>query len=330
MPFMNFLLLAEIIVLLVCYFGVFILNASAKKGDTERKLGKINSMMKIVGITMIVNFFLSVWVYDNYSYDYYSYYFYVTEELMIIAAAMVLLGVGFLLKNGFGKALRIIGLILNLILVSALSVDYLSGGYVMGIFFAFFWLMAILSEFVKGRAMSWVAFVPFVLFLLGCIAIAEEGIGPTWACAVFSLPAMIAVEHGQMKKNVNAGDGELCFGAMYRAPALERSLPMHIFLCVITCGIYELIWVYHVSKYLNDRMPWDARNPVGSAWLCLLPFYRVYWTYRQALRMESLLQEKGEWTEALAIVSFIAALLCPLLSSVLLQNKIATLLKNEA
>lgn len=96
----------------------------------------------------------------------------------------------------------------------------------------------------------------------------------------------------------------------------------HIFLYVFTAGIWNMIWIYNVTKNLNKVSGGDNRNPVKELLLCIfLPFYIVYWTYKTAEIVEIYGAEKEkQFKITIPCISFM--FVCPVVSVILLQNKI--------
>lgn len=100
------------------------------------------------------------------------------------------------------------------------------------------------------------------------------------------------------------------------------SLLTHILLLLFTCGIWFLIWVYRVTGYTNSVKDEEERNPVNKLLLCIfVPFYQIYWTYKTALRVDKMAEEKG-MTSELSTLCLILAIFVPLLPPILLQDKL--------
>lgn len=100
------------------------------------------------------------------------------------------------------------------------------------------------------------------------------------------------------------------------------SIAKHIFLSLITCGIWQLVWTYHVTKNLNAVEGVEERKPAGELLLCMfLPFYYPYWLYKTAEGVEDFGKENGkEFKIDILCIAF--AFVCPLFATVLIQNKI--------
>ena len=95
----------------------------------------------------------------------------------------------------------------------------------------------------------------------------------------------------------------------------------HIFLSMITFGIWQLVWIYHVTKNLNNVAAVENRKPVRELLCMFLPFYYPYWLYKTAEGVEDYGKEKGkEFKIDILCIAF--AFICPVFATVLIQNKI--------
>ncbi len=67
------------------------------------------------------------------------------------------------------------------------------------------------------------------------------------------------------------------------------SLPKHILLLFFTFGVWQFIWTYRVTKYLNKTPNLEQHNPTSQLLLCLfVPFYSIFWIYTQAKKLDNL------------------------------------------
>lgn len=96
----------------------------------------------------------------------------------------------------------------------------------------------------------------------------------------------------------------------------------HLFLSVITCGIWTYVWIYHVTKNLNEVADAETRKPAIETLLCMfLPLYFAYWLYKTAESVELYAAEEGKACH-LESLALIFAFVCPLFATVLIQSKI--------
>ena len=83
-----------------------------------------------------------------------------------------------------------------------------------------------------------------------------------------------------------------------------------------------LVWTYHVTKNLNKVNGVDWRNGKNELLLCLfLPFFYPYWFFKTGEYVEAYGQEKAKSVN-LEVLALVFAFICPLFSTVLIQNKI--------
>ena len=96
-----------------------------------------------------------------------------------------------------------------------------------------------------------------------------------------------------------------------------------IFLSFITFGIFYMIRIARVTAYCNRDTESAIQGPGKKAWLCvILPFYVSYWAYDQARRLDRITASAGKKEEPLSIVCLVLGLCVPLVSLVLLQDRI--------
>lgn len=108
------------------------------------------------------------------------------------------------------------------------------------------------------------------------------------------------------------------------------SIAKHIFLSIITLGIWLLVWIYHITKNLNEVSEMEDRNPTKELLLCVfLPVYVVYWLYKTAENVESF-GECNDKKYNISILCLAFAVISPMISTILIQDKInQTLGKTE-
>ena len=121
----------------------------------------------------------------------------------------------------------------------------------------------------------------------------------------------------------------------YEVPETEHSemyvgIVGHILLTIFTLGIYDCIWVYRTTENLNKSGVNEAQSGAKKLLLCIfIPFYRIYWFYAQAKRLENLMRAKAMHTADFAVVTLILAIFIPVVAaSAFLQVKINEYSKN--
>lgn len=105
----------------------------------------------------------------------------------------------------------------------------------------------------------------------------------------------------------------------------------HVLLLLFTFGIWNLIWIYKVTGYLNVVKDEEQRNPTTKLLLCMfVPFYNIYWTYKSAQRIDKLARQKGLSSD-IATLCLIMAIFLPIISPIIMQDKMNSILtKNPA
>lgn len=108
-----------------------------------------------------------------------------------------------------------------------------------------------------------------------------------------------------------------------------KSMIPHLLLCLLTLGIYQLIWICRVTKYLNARIDSEpAMKPWHQVVACLfVPFYMLYWTYKCAQRLDVVARERGAQSNLTMICTILQlfSFYNIILPSILMQDKINTL-----
>ncbi len=84
--------------------------------------------------------------------------------------------------------------------------------------------------------------------------------------------------------------------AMTRAETQKMFVPVNgiAIRMVVTFNIYNLYWIWRMTRYLNGVAGFSRRDPRRTVLFCLLcPPYTIYWIHETAKRMEGLCEEKG-------------------------------------
>lgn len=108
-----------------------------------------------------------------------------------------------------------------------------------------------------------------------------------------------------------------------------RSIIKLLLLCVFTFGIYDFIWIYRTSKYLNRVNSETKQQPGHQVAACIflgLFGYFHYWAYKNAQRVDTLAHEKGIQSN----IAFMCLLFGPFfISSLIIQDRINTIVQIE-
>ena len=105
------------------------------------------------------------------------------------------------------------------------------------------------------------------------------------------------------------------------------SMPLQIFLQVITFGLWEFVWIYKTTDVLSLIDEEDERDPVFQLLLCaLVPFYHVYWTYKTAKiidKQSAIKSLDSELTVLCTVFALGVRIVCP----ILMQERLNALVK---
>lgn len=105
-----------------------------------------------------------------------------------------------------------------------------------------------------------------------------------------------------------------------------------VFLSIITFGIWQLVWLYRMTKCLNfarladDRIAY--RRPGRKLLMCIFfPTYTVWWFYKSSEALKAMEKAKSLKSEA-GILCPIFAVILPVVAMLMLQDRINTLIEN--
>ena len=63
----------------------------------------------------------------------------------------------------------------------------------------------------------------------------------------------------------------------------------HVLLLLFTFGIWQFIWIYRTTEFLNRTPNEPPRSGVSQLLLCMfVPFYIIYWVYASCKRIDKL------------------------------------------
>lgn len=104
------------------------------------------------------------------------------------------------------------------------------------------------------------------------------------------------------------------------------NLGKHILLCLFTCGIWYLIWIYRTTKFLNKAPNTIQQNPSNKLLLCMfVPFYQIYWLYNQGQRIDAMSKQKKLNNSDMATLCLILGIFIPIVACILMQDRINAL-----
>ena len=104
------------------------------------------------------------------------------------------------------------------------------------------------------------------------------------------------------------------------------SLGKHVILCLFTFGIWNWVWIYKTTAYLNRTPNEERYDPVSKLLLCMfVPFYSIYWYYRHGGRIDKLSRSKNMEQSDMATMCLILGIFIPLIACILMQDRINSL-----
>ena len=126
-----------------------------------------------------------------------------------------------------------------------------------------------------------------------------------------------------------------CFGqaCITSSPVAQASKPLtfsdgycdmtkHVLLLLFTFGIWQYIWIYRTTEYLNTVSGEEKRNPITKLLLCMfVPFYYIYWVYQSAKRIDALARQNGVASD-ISTVSTVLAIFIGFVPPILMQSKL--------
>ncbi len=107
-------------------------------------------------------------------------------------------------------------------------------------------------------------------------------------------------------------------------------LVLHILLTLFTFGFWPLIWIYRTTKVLNKTPNTTINNPGTTLLLCLfVPFYTLYWIYKQSQKIEILVRMKNPMHESFSNLYLILGIFLFPVTFILMQDKINKVISGE-
>ncbi len=126
-----------------------------------------------------------------------------------------------------------------------------------------------------------------------------------------------------------------CFGkaCIESSPVAQASKPLtfsdgycdmtkHVLLLLFTFGIWQYLWIYRTTEYLNAAFDDQKRNLATKLLLCMfVPFYYIYWVYQSAKRIDALARQNGVASD-ISTVSTVLAIFIGFVPPILMQSKL--------
>ena len=101
-----------------------------------------------------------------------------------------------------------------------------------------------------------------------------------------------------------------------------RYLGTHMLLYLLTFGLWQLVWMYRTTKYVNTICPQDKMLPTGNIVMCIfIPFYSLSWTYKIAKRVDGFAGQSNIKTKISILATFLS-FFSDAAASLVIQSKI--------
>ena len=163
-------------------------------------------------------------------------------------------------------------------------------------------------------------YLGFIQLVGRIICAAAFFLGMSWIVNPEGTPVSFALP----KKSDETTDENAVVAKPVVEDAAYCGLFKHVLLSMLTLGIWPLIWIYRRTGLLNCVEDEPKQTPLYQLLLCLfVPFYNVYWIYKNALRLEKYAQAKGVDCE-ISTLCLITSLTGPIIPTTLMQEKINT------
>ena len=121
--------------------------------------------------------------------------------------------------------------------------------------------------------------------------------------------------NGGMNGNASAASNDEFFANARNSidyQFIKMGFGIHLILFLFTCGIWSLVWIYKVTRYLNCFDNNSYREPINKLLLCMfVPFYSIYWFYVTGKRIDEINRSRNVQTDTgglLAILAFLVSI----------------------
>ncbi len=178
-----------------------------------------------------------------------------------------------------------------------------------------------------GTVISWISDIAggYVEFMLGSGEIVSLLMNVVWA--VFKIVAIVLMTGWLIG---GTGEEEAPAEAARTETGTERDmscgLVKHTLLLLFTFGVWNLIWIYRMTGYLNRVPGEEPRSPVTKLLLCMfVPFYSIYWTYKSAQRVDKLANDKKIHSD-LATPCLVLSIFVGIVPPILMQDRVNAIL----
>ena len=180
---------------------------------------------------------------------------------------------------------------------------------------------------------GWYSFSSFLyglLYTAGLAAVLLNLKYPECAAQRQAAPSAEANQQGAQDAQSAQYASRSASSAVYTTQNVTRpdgycSMVKHVLLLIFTFGIWQLIWIYRTTRYLNCVTAEPPRNPTTKLLLCMfVPFYIIYWMYKHAKYIDILAAEKGIPSD-IGVLCLVLEFFVPIVPPILMQDKLNTI-----
>ena len=174
---------------------------------------------------------------------------------------------------------------------------------------------------------GWYSFSSFLYGLLYTAGLAAVLLNLKYPEGIAQRQAAPSAEEHYQNAQYASGSAS---SAVYTTQNLTRpdgycSMVKHVLLLIFTFGIWQLIWIYRTTRYLNCVTVEPPRNPTTKLLLCMfVPFYIIYWMYKHAKYIDILAAEKGIPSD-IGVLCLVLEFFVPIVPPILMQDKLNTI-----
>ena len=101
------------------------------------------------------------------------------------------------------------------------------------------------------------------------------------------------------------------------------SISKYVILCIVTFGVWQYVWIYRVTRFLNGTPDVSPLVPKKKLLLCLfVPFYYLYWLYVHSERSAKYAEHQTQKPAKSVLAPFVGALFSAVIGFALLQHRL--------
>lgn len=121
----------------------------------------------------------------------------------------------------------------------------------------------------------------------------------------------------------------------YRAMITSKSVILYLILYVVTCGLFELFWLYSLANDINSILESNGKRAMTSAGMTVLldivtcGLYKIYFFWKAGKSLYLCDYPNGYRVTDNSTVLTVLALLCPIVAFAILQDVLNGIVDND-